>query len=329
MDPLTHTATGLFLSRAGLERFSPRASAILMLAANAPDIDIIAAGWGALAYLNYHRHLTHALPPLPLVALLPVLAVRLFTRGPFPWKRAYFISLAGVASHVALDWTNLYGVRLWLPFSSAWYRLDITSVVDLWIWAAALLALAAPVLVRLVHSEIGAREDRRAAARRFARFALAFLLLYNGARAVLHQRAVSVLEARIYGGAAPLRVAAFPSAANPLGWRGVVETRERYSLHEISLAEEFDPDRGQILYKPEPSPALEAAARTRTFQEFLRFAQYPYWRVLPETGNHTQVQTIDLRFGTPQRPSFIATAVVNERRQVVRAWFQFGAPAPR
>jgi len=35
MDPLTHTATGLFLSRIGLKRWTPLATPILLLAANA------------------------------------------------------------------------------------------------------------------------------------------------------------------------------------------------------------------------------------------------------------------------------------------------------
>src|SRR5580700_4729841 len=44
MDPLTHSATGLFLGRAGLNRYSRQAPWILVLAANAPDIDIGCVG---------------------------------------------------------------------------------------------------------------------------------------------------------------------------------------------------------------------------------------------------------------------------------------------
>jgi len=51
----------------------------------------------------------------------------------------------------------MYGVRLLSPWSERWYRADIHSVVDAWIWAVLLLALAAPALSRLVSSEIGAR----------------------------------------------------------------------------------------------------------------------------------------------------------------------------
>ena len=105
---------------------------------------------GSLAYLKYHRHLTHALLMAPVMALLPLLVVRLASRKPIDWKMGYLVSLVGLASHLALDWTNVYGVRLLLPFSSRWLRLDITSVIDPWIWTALLLAVIAPALARLV-----------------------------------------------------------------------------------------------------------------------------------------------------------------------------------
>ena len=316
MDNLTHTATGLFLSRAGLGRGAPHGVWILVLAANAPDADVISGLWGSLAYLKYHRHLTHALLGIPLMAVLPVLVVALVARRRLPWLRAYTVSLIGVASHPALDLTNVYGVRLLLPFSAEWYRLDSTYIVDLWIWAAFLLALSAPFLARLVGAEIGAQ--RGAAARNWALFALAFLALYNGARVVLHARAVATLEARLFAGHPPDRVGAFPGALNPLAWRGVAETAEFVSLHELNLLNAFDPDRGRLVYKPQPSPALQAARRTAEFQVFLEFSQLPLWRV-----EERQVQAVDLRFGFPWQPAFRATARLDERGRVERAWVEF------
>ena len=106
MDPLTHSATGLFLGRAGLNRFSPHAAWILVLASNAPDIDIVTLAGGEIGYLNYHRHLTHSLAAWPVMALLPVLLVRLFTRRPFRWLGAYAISLAAVAAHRSEEHTS-------------------------------------------------------------------------------------------------------------------------------------------------------------------------------------------------------------------------------
>src|SRR5215468_11248262 len=111
MDPLTHTATGLFLSRAGLKQWTPLATPILLLAANAPDIDIVTASGGSLNYLHYHRHLTHSLLALPVMAFLPVLLVRAIARKPVRWIGAFAAACIAVASHLLLDLTNVYGVR--------------------------------------------------------------------------------------------------------------------------------------------------------------------------------------------------------------------------
>ncbi|HUP05356.1 MAG TPA: metal-dependent hydrolase, partial [Bryobacteraceae bacterium] len=70
MDSLTHAAVGLFLSRAGLRRWTPGATAIVILAAEAPDIDALSWAGGAASYLHYHRHLTHSLIAMPAMAIL-------------------------------------------------------------------------------------------------------------------------------------------------------------------------------------------------------------------------------------------------------------------
>ncbi len=221
MDPLTHTLTGLALSRAGLNRLNAYATPILLLAANAPDIDIAALAGGSVSYLHYHRYITHAFFAIPFLAWLPVLVVRLFARKPFDWKWAYLVSVLGVLTHLLMDWTNAYGIRFLLPFSSRWYRLDILSLVDLWIWAVLLIALLAPALARLVSSEIGARPG---SGRGWAIVALSFLLLYSCGRFLLHERALATLDSRLYEGAVPVRVAAFPRADSPFRWAGLVET---------------------------------------------------------------------------------------------------------
>jgi inner membrane protein len=330
MDPLTHTATGLFLSRAGLRRFTPYATPILLLAANAPDIDIVTAFGGPLAYLNYHRHLTHAIALMPLMALLPVVVVRLAARKPIRWLGAYLISLAAVATHLALDSTNVYGIRLLLPFSARWFHLDITSVVDAWIWAMILVAVAGPAIGRLVSSEIG--DARRGPpGRGFAIAALSFFTLYNCGHALLHGRAAAQLDARIYNGSAPLRVAAFPDAVNPWRFRGLVETPDAYRLYDLDLFADFDPSAGRTFYKPESSPAIGAAARTAPFQAFQSFSLYPLWRLLPvsDPENGVEVEAMDLRFGNPSQPAFVATAILDARLHVLRSWFRFGAARPR
>jgi inner membrane protein len=326
MDPLTHTLTGLAVSRAGLNRATAHATPILLLAANAPDIDLVSWAWGPATYLHYHRHITHSLLAIPFLAVLPMLLVRLFARKRFSWKRTYLVSLAGVATHPILDWLNVYGVRWFLPFSGEWVRLDTTYIVDLWIWAVLLLAVLGPALSGLVSSEIGARSG---GSRGLAIFALCFLALYGGARYFLHQRAIAVLDSRIYGGQAPVRVAAFPGPVNPFLWTGLVETGASYSLYRMNLLGEFDPAAGRTYYKAEPGPAEAAAAdaakRTEAFRAFLDFSQYPLWRftAVPDPEPAIRIEAMDLRFGDPSNPRFMATAIVTAEGQVERSGFSF------
>jgi len=216
MDNLTHSAIGLFLSRAGLNRLTPRATPILLLAANFPDVDIVSAGGGSLGYMHYHRHITHSLAALPVLAILAVAIVRFAGRKPVNWKGALLIAAIGIGSHLLLDWTNIYGIRMLLPFSAEWLRLDTTNVVDLWIWAVCLLGIAGPFLGRLVGSEITSGSTRaRHHGRGFAIFALLFVLFYDLGRGALHARAVASLSSRLYEGSLPERVFAAPDADVP------------------------------------------------------------------------------------------------------------------
>jgi len=332
MDNLTHTAIGLFLSRAGLGRWSPRATPIVILAANSPDIDVLSAAGGSLNYLHYHRHITHSLVGMPVLALAAVLLVRLTSRKPIHWLGAFCAALIAVASHLALDWTNVYGVRLLLPFSSEWYRFDVTGVIDLWIWGALLLGILGPFLARLVGSEISSGTVKSPHhGRGFAWFALLFVLLYDCGRGVLHARAVTALGSRMYQDSPPVRVAAMPDVANPWRWRGLVETSGAYTVEEVNLAGFAVPSRDLVFQKPEPNPALDAAARTAVFLEFLRFSQFPLWRVspVPSPPDGRLVEVFDMRFGTPMAPGFMAGAVLDSGLHLVQTSFQFGRFKPR
>jgi inner membrane protein len=332
MDNLTHMAIGLFLSRIGLGRWSPLGTPVVLVAANIPDIDIVSSAGGTLSYLEYHRHLTHSLLLMPVMALAAVAVVRLVGRKPVRWAWAFFAALVAVASHLALDWTNVYGIRLLLPFSSEWLRADTTSVVDLWIWAVLAIGIAGPFLAKLVGSEISSTSKKeRHHGRGFAWFALIVVLLYDCGRGVLHARATGSLAARMYEGTVPLHVAAMPDPVNPLKWRGIVETPGAYVIQELNLTMDPEHVRGNVFHKPDAEPAIDVARRTAAFQGFLRFSQFPLWRVTPypalEDGK--LVEVFDLRFGSPLAPGFVARAVVDARLQVVESSFQFGAVRPR
>ena len=323
MDNITHFVTGLLLSRAGLNRVTPSATWVLLVAANLPDADIVSLLGGSANYLHWHRHLTHSLLAAPLLALALAAAFRGWRSTDRLWP-VFWVALCGIASHLLLDLTNVYGVRLLLPFRSTWFHWDLTPVVDYWIWLFLALATALPYLARLVGSEIGERRSARPGSG-FAIFGLLCLIAYNGGRAVLHSRAVSMLETRTYNGTAPLRVAAFPASMNPLLWRGLAETAGDYQVFEIDAARQFHPDDAQIVAKALPSAALASASATDAFRVMSEFAQFPIYRVvprpLPEGG--TQIEFSDLRFG------FTSVALVNRANQVESSSFQFGPVALR
>lgn len=324
MDNLTHTLTGVLLARAGLRRVVPGATAVLVVASNLPDADVVTAVMGALPYLEYHRHLTHALVVAPLLGLVAAMAgyrVAGWRLGP-----AWALGNVGVWAHIVLDLLNNYGVRIWLPFRSDWVAWDLLMVVDPWLWAVLLLAVLAPMLGRLVGSEIGGRAAP--VGRGWAVTGLAFLVLWAGGRWVLHERAVETLRARSYQGAQAVRVAAWPTPWNPFVWQGYVSTERFWGLYRVDLHREFDPERGAVFFKPESAEAVNAVRRTPEGQAFLGFARYPVWRILPvaEPEGGTLVEATDVRFGMPEDGKFQLRVVLDGARRPVSARFTFGDP---
>ncbi len=323
MDNLTHSLVGLFLARAGLKKFTPRGTAIMVLAANAPDFDAVVWFGGPATYIHWHRNITHSLIALPVMALLSVAIVRALGRKQVRWLPAFTIATIAVASHLILDLTNVYGVRLLLPFSGHWFHWDLTPVVDLSIWAILLLGVAAPAFGRLVGSEIG--ERRRGPGAGWAIAALLLFSTYDYGRSVFHRRATALMDSRLYEGSSPLRTGAFPEA-NPLLWTGIAELDNAYVEAPVDLRKTFRPDSGETFYKAERTPAVLAAMQTFPFQRFLEFVQYPLWIVEPSANleHATRVRLVDLRFGTPSAPGFQAAATVTDRNQVVSSVFGFG-----
>ena len=321
MDNLTHSLVGLFLARAGCKHATPRGTAILVVAANAPDFDTVCTFWGATAYIHWHRNITHSLIALPFMALLSVALVRWLGRKEVRWFPAIGIAMLGVASHLILDLTNVYGVRLLLPFSGQWFHWDLTDVVDLSIWAMLLLGVVAPWFGRLVGSEIG--ETRRGSGAGWAILSLLLLTGYDYTRKVFHDRAVSMVDSRVYNGLSPRRSGAFPNA-NPLQWKGVTELSNAYVVVPVDLRSEFSPEAGQTFYKPPRTPAMMAAMETFPFQRYLEFVQWPIWVLEPGV-----VRLDDLRFGTPNNPGFEARAEVNAHNEVVSSTFSLGGVRPR
>ncbi len=144
MDNLTHSLVGLTAAKAGLDRLSAAATAVCILAANAPDIDILSLLFGGRwSFLQHHRGITHSIAgTLALAVLIPTifwlgdrLDARISTRAPrIRYRGLLAASLIAAATHPLLDWTNNYGIRLLLPWSGKWFYGDLVFIVDPWIW---------------------------------------------------------------------------------------------------------------------------------------------------------------------------------------------------
>lgn len=330
MDNLTHSLVGIVMARAGLNRLAPAALPLAVVAANAPDFDIVAGAWGQLAYLEAHRGWSHSLVAAPLIALalLPfwyLLARRRDTIGPRQWAGAYLVALAGTLSNPLLDLPNVYGTRLLLPFRPDWLHFDFVDIIDIWIWAQLLVAVLAPLLSRLVSSEIGARSKPGHAG---AIFTLAVLAGFLGLRYQLHANTIDLLKARIYGGESPRRVYSLPNAAAPWRWRGVVETASAWRVVEMDLLREFDPDAARVFYKPANLERFAALRATETGRVFLDFCQVPLWRVVPVSNpdGGLRVTIHDLRFGLPEDGRFSASFVFDANNRVVEESFAMNRP---
>ena len=324
MDPLTHTLTGLAISRAGFHRNLPKATPLLILAANAPDVDIVTRLGGTDLYLLWHRGPTHSLLLSPLVALSVVLLIRAVARKKPSYRRALLPAWIGVLSHVLLDWTNIYGIRLLWPITEQWFQLDINFIIDLWIWAILLVAVIVPGLSQLLGKEIGAGQPNY---QFWAILALCAFVGYDVFKFVLHQRAVDSLEAFLYQRQPPLRVAALPHPLDPWRWLGLVETQDAYHLRPLNLRKLSPPARlFSFAKQPEAELAVQRWKHLRPVQAFLSFSQFPLYRQLPATNDGVQLELRgwDLRFGLPTEDRFSLHIRLGPNEEVIECFFRFG-----
>lgn len=338
MDPLTHMLTGACMSRAGLNRKTTLATVTLVLSTEVSDVDFFAYFGGPVFGFAHHRGITHTFLGAPVMAALALGMVwvlhRLLVRwghppakgGPPRWGLLYGYACLGAFTHILLDFTNSYGVRPFEPFYSRWFSWDIVSIVEPLLLLPLLAGLIVPSLFRLIQEEVGAR-PKGLRGRGGAIFALVCIVLLWGLRDFEHRRAVAALESRLYHGAEPLRVSAFPYDTNPFLWYAVVETPDTFeTMHVDSLKPEADPqDRARIRYKPEESPASLAAKQSYLGRVYLDWAQYPMFEVEQRDSGEARylVRFYDLRYAYPERRSRVLNSSVelDENLRVIAAHF--------
>ncbi len=145
-----------------LARFRRAAVVLGIAAAEFPDADLVYSGpmvaMGKLGYLLHHRGHTHTM----VWAVVSAVALWWITR--WWWQRGLkgreradassaivsrvgsrallMLALVGTLSHLALDFTNSYGVHPFWPFDNRWFYGDAVFIVEPW-----LMVVAIPPLV--------------------------------------------------------------------------------------------------------------------------------------------------------------------------------------
>ena len=315
MDPVTHFLTGACLGRSGFNRKTAYATLAMVLAAEAPDLDVLWLFRGPVAAFEHHRGITHTFIGAPVIALAVTGVVWLFHRlrpgaPPTPprWKLVWFFALVAVLSHLLLDYTNNYGLRPFFPFSPHWYAADIVFIFDPILFAMLVFGLLVPAILGLVDRELSSRRPRF----RGRAWAIAALIGVGSLYALRigeHAHALRLMQQTSFGTQPAIRAAAEPYPIDPFHWEGIIETRDYYQFADVQTrAESVDTDaRTARLYKPPVTPAVAAAKQSWPGRVYLSWSRFP---LVEDVGKGTppdlpgdftehleQVDFHDLRFG--------------------------------
>jgi membrane-bound metal-dependent hydrolase YbcI (DUF457 family) len=276
LDNLTHSLFGATLARTPLARAGRGTTAALVLASNAPDVDILATAGGAVKYLEWHRGMTHG--PIGIVGLGIISAAlvwigRRFYDRRWPPRRpavaladpalehdASFamlvaVSIIGVLLHVLMDLPTSYGTRLLSPFDWHWFAVDWMPIIDIYL----LMALVIGLLGRTTPAQKRVK----------AALVLLLMAINYGVRGAAHHQALAVAP-RLFGPTLPqpcdppppstpivdkwprtalpsspppgkrclVEIIAMPSFTSPFTWRIVAQMSNAYEIHDIDLLQQ-------------------------------------------------------------------------------------------
>ena len=339
VDPFTHLMTGACLARAGFNRKAAYATAAMVVAADLPDIDTLWSLGGPVAAFQHHRGWTHTFLGVPVEAAAVVGVAWMWHRwrgggaeaklaAPVRWGLLFWFALVALLSHLALDWTNNYGLRPFFPFNPRWYEGSIVFIAEPVLWAMLLAALVAPALFGLIGSEVGARKERFRG-RGWAIAALVGMMAMWGWREVERQRALTLVAGQDFG-AEVVRMTVSPHPITPFKWHAVVETPMYYQLAVVdTLNGTVTASAAEMIYKPPTTLATLLAKRSWLGEAYLDWSKWPVVEEAapgsdPEDSTLTVVTFRDLRFtydvpGLKGRtkPPLEGIVKINDDRRVV------------
>ena len=296
MDPITHTLAGAVIARVGGDRRTPLAAATLILAANAPDIDIIslwtATSFGSIAFRRGITHGVYALLILPVVVTMLIILwdglVRRRRDASLAPVHAYWVfalAVIGVVSHPMLDWLNTYGVRFLMPMRPTWFRGNALFIIDPYWWM--LLALTLGLA-------------KRQAAQRTIRIAAALALAYPLVLIALSRAGTRLAERVAEEQGIPSGDVLYqPIAANPLRAQLIIRSDSAYHFGALRWIghPRVSIDGPHILRGDWSDTRVILARRDPDVRDYLVWSQYP-WVEIDTTATDGSVTVVfgDARF---------------------------------
>jgi membrane-bound metal-dependent hydrolase YbcI (DUF457 family) len=277
VDPATHALASLALARGVFPSRQWPIVVATLLAGTLADIDLLTILSGPSAYLAGRHTYTHSILGTLVVIAIAAGIAYMFSRRDVLAKTFDVVLATSLAAsvHVLLDLCASSGVALLWPWSSQRFALDWLPNLDVWILVVLIAGILLPELLRLVTSEIGAK-DKKPRGRNGALGALTLLVVYIAVRSALQHGAVAMLEPHTYRGESPQRIGAFAESLSVLSWRGVVDTSSNVCLISVPVSgRHFDPELGVCMHKPEASSQLAAAQKTRAAALLLGLARFP------------------------------------------------------
>jgi inner membrane protein len=296
VDNIAHGLTGAVIGYCGFRQRGGSESGRAALwtciaAAEFPDIDVVLGFWGRDTFFRWHRSFTHSAILLPFWAtLLAWVFWELSGRKNF--RLLWWSAVAGLASHLLMDWLTNYGTDLLWPLSNRRFALSWVFIVDVYVWVMLLVGTVAAVWTQ-----------REWVARTALGVVGAYFLFCGAARAhALHRYEASGVTGRID---------AFPQPMNPLHWTIIRD--DGGALHWVS-----GPHNDTFPQFHDDALLLKAEA-TEAVKLFRWFAAFPLVERIEENG-HTVLRYRDLRFRSPmpwggvREGTFVVAKVVFDGR---------------
>lgn len=281
MDPLSHGLLGYLLAKATSPKQSA-AMAILPCIAGAllPDLDVVFPP-GLEGAMVSHRSVTHSFVGGAVLAA-GVAAGLGWWRPQWKFHSLWLAGYVGVLSHLLGDWATSFGTPLFLPFLTENFSLDLISNLEMVLLGG--MALTAVMLWRwpqrgsLILGVVGG-------------LSLGYFGLRLWTKHTVIQRVLQLDATKTN----PVQVTALPSLLNPMAWRVIIVTPDRYVLYELTPW--TSQLREQIFPRPQADdPALLVCDQSPLARRLARNSRFPLVLSRPTVGEGMQVLRSDLLF---------------------------------